>query len=487
MSLFSLRWFKSQKEEELEALKVEEQRLKNELLHKELLGVDPCKKEESLKEQIQKMTENFEGVKLIENKPYKSASLVNDVLTVVLLEGDVITKSPATVEDFSRVRSSLFEFEVISAIASPDIAEQVEQEKKEIEKAIVMEQEFKKLEELSDFEVKDGAVYLTGIHRSLPELLVKEFLEIVGSYKDYETQQVEELLVENDRYQALRRFFMWCCLNPRAEVADKLYDFLKKNDFKITKQGFFVALRNVVRANDAGQHSLVDFVTNAYTKIKAVWKKKPVDFTVYRDEDKSDTLYFTKISDAPNPKNDGKECLGNLQTLYDNLPTMAENHYTDNWSHTFDIRIGKIVNMDPATCSWSTADCAEAGLHFAGHTAPYILCGDTTIFTLHNPLKVVGIGEVKGRCWEYLPFMTTTTQEADEIMNDAEFDFLQLDEQYAIDELEGLAEKVKAGFAAEATKHDFNLPGISVTDIRGIVSSLEEMKAEISDRVSVIK
>jgi hypothetical protein len=107
--------------------------------------------------------------------------------------------------------------------------------------------------------------------------------------------------------------------------------------------------------------------------------------------------------------------------------------------------------------------------------------------TLHNPMKVVGIGREKGRCWEYLPFMLTTVAEADQIMNDRSFDFLQLDEQYAIRELESLAEKAKEGFAAESTKYEFNMPGISASEITNIVNTLSEMKAKITNRVITIK
>ena len=98
-------------------------------------------------------------------------------------------------------------------------------------------------------------------------------------------------------------------------------------------------------------------------------------------------------------------------------------------------------------------------------------------------MKVVGIGTEKGRCWEYLPFMTTTVDEANEIMEDADFDFLQLDEQYAIDELEGLAEKVKDGFTKESKKYKFNIPVLDVKQLNNIVKSLSEIKDEISGRV----
>ncbi|MEI6142958.1 MAG: hypothetical protein WCP85_27015, partial [Mariniphaga sp.] len=53
-------------------------------------------------------------------------------------------------------------------------------------------------------------------------------------------------LNQDDEYVALKNFFMWCCLNPRAEVAHELYRFLSENSFRITRQGFVVALRNVV-------------------------------------------------------------------------------------------------------------------------------------------------------------------------------------------------------------------------------------------------
>ncbi len=72
---------------------------------------------------------------------------------------------------------------------------------------------------------------------------------------------------------------MWCCLNPRAEVAHELYRFLQENSFRITKQGFFVALRNVVTLH--GSNELVQFVSNTYNKVKAVWKKSPDNYHVF--------------------------------------------------------------------------------------------------------------------------------------------------------------------------------------------------------------
>ena len=56
------------------------------------------------------------------------------------------------------------------------------------------------------------------------------------------------------------------------------------------------------------------------------------------------------------------DIIGNLQDLYLDLPNMKGNRYTDNWTHTFDIRIGQVVSMPMKDCNWSTQDCAASGL-----------------------------------------------------------------------------------------------------------------------------
>jgi hypothetical protein len=138
-------------------------------------------------------------------------------------------------------------------------------------------------------------------------------------------------------------------------------------------------------------------------------------------------------------------------------------------------------------CNWSTQDCAAAGLHFTADQIHYVGCGDQSVIVLINPMKVVGIGTHKGRCYEYLPIMTVPREEATRILHDAQFDTITLDEDYAIRELESLAERAKEGFAAESRKYEFNMPAISATEITNIVNSLSEMKATISKRVSTIK
>lgn len=439
------------------------------------------------------------------SKPYLNIKMVNDNLTIVMQDGSIITKSPATSDDFNLARACTSEACLLDLVSSPEVREERRKAEAEYEKAKAIQRGAEYLATLEQFEMKNGSLYLKGINRSLPPLLVEEFLEVTG--RNFGT--------DNDEFVALQRFFMWCCLNPRAEVAHELYRFLKDNSFRITKQGFFVALRNVVTLH--GSNELVQFVSNAYNKIKAVWKKKPDDYFVFLQNGEYKIVHKDNISREETEacdycegdgftldfdgdsmtcdvcdgtgeitqyyNNDHGENIGNLTELYLDLPNRAENRFTDDWTKTFDIRIGRPVNMPIEDCNWSTQDCAAAGLHFTSDQIHYVGCGDTSVLVLINPMKVVGIGQHKGRCYEYLPIMTVPRDEATTILHDLEFDTLELDESYAVRELDGLVEKAKEGFAAESKKYNFNLPALSTVDVINIVRSLDEIKDEISKRI----
>lgn len=490
MSKFSLEWFKSKKAKKLINLLIEEQSMINELIKKD-----------------------------VAKKPYKKLKLVNDVLTVVLNNGDVISKPSSSVHDFQEVANSKSEAEVIDLFGSTKFYKEREKEIAKTEKAKTVFNNFHLLKQLSDFEVSESSVKLIGINRTLPQLLVEKFVEIVNKHRD-EFGDLQKACDEDAEYVALKRFFMWCCLNPRAEVADKLYDFLMVNSFRITKQGFFVALRNVVTIH--GSNEFVKFVSETYTKVKAVWKKSPNDYHVIMFEEggytmiHKDQLFVTVTEKCLDCYGTGStwdeehgewetcwNCNGNgeitsteknyvgtdlgiLTDLYLDLPNRTENRFTDDWTKTFDIRIGKVVNMPIEEANWSTQDCAASGLHFTSDEINYVGCGDQSVLMLINPMRVVGIGEKKGRCYEYLPISTVSRDEATKILHDLDFDTIDLDEFYVENELESLAEKAQKSFAIESKKHEFNLPSISSVEIGNIVNSLNRMKDELGKRVQEV-
>jgi len=407
-------------------------------------------------------------------KPYRKLKFVNDVLTIILNSGEIISKTNATPDDYVNATNAITEGDLLNIVCSKEVRDERIAREKEITKVKALQKGISVLTDLKDFEVENNSVKLAGTGRTMPQLLVEKFIEVVDRYKNTPSENLQDALDADDEYQGLKRFFMWCCLNPRAEVADSLYDFLNKNSFRITKQGFFAALRNVVTIET--DNDLVKFVSNAYNKVKAVWKKSPDNYRVVENEGEY------SIESVTNTNSQGV-IVGNLTTLYLELPNMRENRFTDDWTKTFDIRIGKVVSMASEDCNWSTQDCAAAGLHFTSDQIHYVGCGDQSVLVLINPMKVVGIGQHKGRCYEYLPIMTVPREEATELLHDLDFDVLALDEDFAIRELNNLQEIATQGFSVETKKYDFNIPSISTKEIENIVASLEEMVNNISKRV----
>jgi hypothetical protein len=442
------------------------------------------------------------------DKPYSNIKFVNDVLTVILKDGSIISKHPATIDHFNLARGAEWEEELFAICSSSEGLQEKRKIEEEVKRNAALAQGIKSLIDFAEdeFEERDGALYMTGIDRSMPQLLIEEF--IILFQEDWNDDEV------NERWEGLKRFWMWCCLNPRAEVADELFRFLKDNSFRITKQGFFVALRNVVTLH--GGADFVHFISNSYNKVKAVWKKSPDKYTVFLDNGEYKIVHIDDLYDEEwvecgycydeECEDDDCECptchgeggyddivekengekIGNLTELYLDLPNRAENRFTDDWTKTFDIRVGVPVKMPMEECNWSTQDCAAAGLHFTADQIHYVGCGDQSMLVLINPMKVVGIGQHKGRCYEYLPIMTVPRNEATSILHDLDFDTMQLDDAYAIQELDNLAEKVKEGFAAEAKKYNFNFPTINPQTVEKIIASLEDMKQVIGGRVVIV-
>lgn len=488
MSLFDLEWFK--KNRRIQELKEE--------LQKEV-------------EELGNTIPPYPGstTPITGSRPYMNIKLVNDVLTIVLNDGNIICKTGATADDFQIARDAQCEAQLFNICMDSVVMEEKIKRDEEIARAKALLDGLEKLKNYpNEFVVENNTVRFKGIDRTLPQLMVEEILVILDKYP-YQA-------FDTDDYQSIKRFFMWCCLNPRPEVANELFRFLRENSFRITKQGFFVALRNVVTLH--GSNELVQFVSNAYNKVKAVWRDNPNDYHVFMNNGVYELVHRDKIyteEEGVCPECDGtgdwwdesdeeyRDCdlcegtgrttvtvknvqgedLGILTDLYLDLPNRHENRFTDDWTKTFDIRIGRPVTMPQEECNWSTQDCAAAGLHFTADQIHYVGCGDQSVLVLINPMKVVGIGEHKGRCYEYLPIMTVPRIEATKILHDGAFDTLQLDEQFAVDQLNNLEVLAQEGFAIEAKKHEFYMPQISVSEIKGIVKTLDEMKKDLSGRV----
>jgi hypothetical protein len=461
-NLFSLDWFKSERQIELETLKVKEQKLKNKMLKEQLdsTGSTP---------------EGYVSIKFTE-KLYSSLKLVNDVLTIVLTDGSVLSKSRATVADFNGIKQATTENEILSIMISVEVVNTRKEEAAVIKKAEALNKGLNSLNRFSDFIVKDDSLYMVGVeNRSIPQLLVEKFLEVTEGYPS------DISLAFNSEYPSLKKFWLKCCLNPNAQSAEDLYVFLSHHQFKIDGHGNFYAYRRVV-SKKGTDVDLVDFVSNTYTKVKAIWKKNPNHYVVCVANDGS--LCLTK-----------EDCLegitavvGNLKDLYLDLPNMASNSYTSAHTGREDYKVGSVISMPRHQGDDNNQMSCSKGFHAASKKYDYSGFGDTPILVIINPMDVlsVPVGEVgKLRTCRWF-FAMTLTEAEEHILDDQDFDVSELGDIFEEQCELNLESYVHNSFTEEVKRHTFTIPQMSHVQIKTIVKSLDQMKDEIKKRVQKI-
>ncbi len=455
MSLFSLKWFRSNNQEKLEKLELEKKEKELELLNLQL--------KES-------------------KKLYKMLSLVNNNLTIVLQDGSIISKSNATENDVQEIKLATSESEILRIVKDVNIQQEKITEELTREDIEMYSEGFELFKYLDDFYTEGNTVYLSGTNRSLPDLLVKKFIEIITRVdKVFSEESLQEKLNKDEEYLSHKKFFMWCCLNPNAQSAEDLYGFLEKHNMKIDKHGSFYAYRRVKTVGNDSKE-LVDFISNAYNKIKAIWKKSPKKFKVVTVPDSN--KYELKQSDF-NVEDTEYVCLGDLEYLYLNLPNMKENRYTSAHTGQEDYRVGNVISMPRNEGDDNNSISCSMGFHAASKEYDYSGFGDQDILVIINPMHVLAVpkGEIgKLRTCRWF-FAMTLEKDERYILDEEDFNVLELGDIYNEKCFEDIEEHVKNGFTQEVKRHTFTLPTLSSKELSLIINSLEEMSNVINNRV----
>lgn len=462
MKLFSMDWFKSQKQKEKEALEVEELKLKNKILEKQLSDED--KESEYWEKRLREIPFTIET-----RKPYKTVKLTNDVLTIVLEDGSILSKPNSNQSDFLKARNASSEEELLKIGNSVEGLEEKKKREQELKKNQEVAKGFEILSKNGDFTVTESSVYMKEVpSRSLPKLLINKFAELLS--KDVQ---------QEDEYQSLKKFWLKCCLNPNAQSAEDLYTFLTNHQFNIDRHGNFYAYRRVVSKGTQNQ-KLVEFVSNTYTKVKAVWKKRAGDYDVLQLNDGKYNFFKVGHHDV----SDGK-FIGNLQELYLNLPNMQEKAYTSAHTGREDYRVGEVVSMPRQSGDDNNQISCSKGFHAASKAYDYSGFGDTPILVIINPMDVLAVplnevGKLRTSRWF---FATTLDNSEEHILDDEDFDVTDLGDVFEEKCLSNMQEYVKNSFAEEVQRHTFNIPQLSATEVENAINALEKMKEAISNRV----
>ena len=176
MSNYKLDWFK---------LKIKKQSIKNELLQKKLESSE---------------------------KPYLKLKLVNDVITVVLKNGEVLSKTSADVIDFNRIKEATTESDILKCfMASHNISDAKTLKDVENQRSLdVIFNSYDILKRIKQFEVSENSVSFKDIDRTIPQMLVTKFANVVKPWENLSDKELNENCKADVEFNSLKRFFMWC-------------------------------------------------------------------------------------------------------------------------------------------------------------------------------------------------------------------------------------------------------------------------------------
>jgi len=394
-----------------------------------------------------------------EEKLYKNILYSNGIVTVVMNDGTVLSKSApiSLVEQLKKCTDQEMIFKIMGVpVEKIDEDANKGQERKEEQRVANKGIEF--LADHEDFIVNGTSAFLKGVKLELPPVIIASFAEIIANMEE---NTYAEAFQEWEKYfRALKMFWLQLALSPLEQCREDLLTFVKKNDVRITPNGNLVLYRRIVSIGGM-EKPYTRFVSQEYFRIKK-WKKSPKNYFVVDD--------YGEYKVVNDPKTQG--VIGSLYDLYHTLAETEENKFTS--SHNKGkhiIKIGSVYKIPDTQINLDNGLCAAGGLHAAAVDYNYSSFGDTPVVVLVNPSKAITVPKNEtGKL--------RTTEMFIAAINDKPFGvhwdddaLAAVDEeyhQYTLLELE----EILATMSFEKLVIEDNLPDVSMADVQSITDML---------------
>lgn len=155
---------------------------------------------------------------------------------------------------------------------------------------------------------------------------------------------------DEDKIKAYLNFWTLLSLNPDSRVRDNIFWFLNRWGMVISQSGLIVGYRNVDIKYEGCKYSsgMIAYITREYAYVRYKLKKNPANYLICKND----------LGEYVRCKADGNGCnmlteIGNLADMYKNICESQGDTatvYTDHYSHSFEIRMGQVVQMERKTC-----------------------------------------------------------------------------------------------------------------------------------------
>lgn len=367
--------------------------------------------------------------------------------------------------------------EIINLLTPAEIKEKNNVEQKEKEMVSNFLDTF---EDVDDFEIINNSVFFRGIRSvEIPSLIVARFIQLLEQIKKLEHwkthEEKKDLESLESEYQSLKAFTLKLLLNPLKESREHALEFVRNFDIKLTNTGNMIMYRRIVSRGSENK-KLVEFVSKQYLKVKS-WKKSPKNYHVHYREN---TGYFLMgLANNEHQGRNDKSFIGNLAELYNNLSELQENRYTDDYTRTYDIRIGATYKIREEDIDLNKRGSCGGALHVAdGKVFNYNSFGDTPVCCIVSPQHIYKMDSgCSGKIGVRQMFIAAvTTQDENGNYEDIDSqDLVNFDELYHNESLEELQQALKTK-SLEATSVSTAVSEVSLKDV-------EKIRAMLKNRV----
>ena len=297
-------------------------------------------------------------------------------IDVILSNGNVLS-GVVEKEIYNKIKDCNNELLIINLLSPPKEAKQLEIDfEKEVQETITPIVNI--LSTNDNFEIEGDKVYLKGIKSiAIPSSIVAYFISLLENINN--TSNINEINNLKEEFNALLMFTLKLLLNPIEQSKQDCLEYVKKYDIKLTNTGNMIMYRRIVSVDNSNK-DLIDFVSKQYLKVKS-WKKSPKNYEVFDDNG----LVIIQAEKKHNYNNHK----GNLAELYNNLSQLKENRYTDDYTRSYDIRIGEVYKIREVDIDVNKHGSCGGALHIAdGKVFNYNGFGDTPVVTLTDPRHV---------------------------------------------------------------------------------------------------
>lgn len=443
---------------------------------------------------------------------------IGKVLDVVFMDNTRLSVTDATDELYSKVMQLHDNEEAAKELLLPSLKE----EKEIYEEAINFEKRATQYDELKRY----GDVFI--FHKISDVSVPKSVIEAFVKAKEEKNESMVKAIIN---------FWTLACNIEDSRVRNNIFWYCEKYGIKLTESGLLKLYRNVVvkekgttvvvpapivekevaeavaeivesvaESKEGPETDLTVFISSEFIRVRTKAKKNPANFFVIQKEDgELLTTANQKIIDSAS-KN-----FGNLKELYLKLseetstgeapkatkkveetpqpqakveefkPTI----YTDAYTRSMHIQIGKMVMMDRDKCDHKQENTCSSGLHCASKQwlqsqgSGYLGDGKASLLVLVNPLDIVAIPPVDGygklRTCAYLP-VKALQWEGREIVDDTYDDVLE--GEFFENVVYG--EPVSAD--SESEKYVFQIPKSPEINSSKMKNNLESLKKGILGR-----